>query len=467
MVIIKKYFNIISGIFFTVVILLSANSVIPLVSRELDSKICGIIFPVILITASYFLSSDAGLEKFSGKLIKNNEKNADKIFCILVFGLLVMQTAFVMFQDFTPKNDLSYICQGAKNLVFGKPLYENIPEIHNHYFAVYPNNHMLFTVVYGLYKTEYLLTGNVSDVLPVVLNIISLNISYIIMYKTAKLLYNPEKSLVCAFRGIMFTPLITYSAFFYTDSMSMPWITGALYLYIKWRIYGNIYNMTLCGAVLAVAYKFKGSAVIMIPAIIIDMIFFVDRKRKVMNFTLFMGVFSLFCIISGSISRNIIGLNDCELERYRFPLIHWVMMSADGRGGYCPEDFRYTLSFNGYDNKINADIERLSEKLSDGGISGFSEHLVNKISYTWRDGTYMAGYYNKYSFLKSYGFYIFTALCQFTMMFRIVRKSFFEKEVSDNELISRIMLFGVAVFLMIWETRCRYLVSFFALFALI
>lgn len=467
MVIIKKSFNIISGIFFAVIIMLSANSIIPLVNRELDSQMSGIIFSVILVIASYFLSSDGILEEFSGRLIKDNTKNADRIFCILAVGLLVMQTAFVIFQDFTPKNDLSYVCQGAKNLVTGKSLYENIPEIHRHYFAVYPNNHMLFTVIYGLYKIEYIFTGNITNILPVVFNIISLNISYILMYKTAKLVYSPEKSLVCAFRGIMFTPLITYAAFFYTDSISMPWITGALYLYMKWRISGNIHNMALCGMVLAIAYKLKGSAGIMIPAVIIDMIFFSNRKKRFISFSLLMTIFIVFCIILGGISRSIIGLNDYELDRYRFPLIHWVMMSADGKGGYCSEDFRYTLSFNGYDSKINADIERLSEKLSAEGTAGFLEHLIQKISYTWRDGTYMAGYYNKYSFLKSYGFYVFTALCQFTMIFRVVRRSFSGKEISDNEFIPRIMLFGVAVFLMIWETRCRYLVSFFALFALI
>lgn len=465
MIIIKKSLNIICGIFFTMIILLSAYSIVPLIRHELNSQILGIIFSIILIVISYFLSSDAGLEKISRNLVNN--KNANIIFCIMTAGLFFIQVLFVIFQDFTPRNDLAYVCQGAENLVTGKPLYENIPEMHKHYFAVYPNNHMLFTVVYGLYKMEYMFTGHITNFLPTILNIISLDISYILMYKTAGLIYSVEKSLVCAFRGMMFTPLITYAAFFYTDSMSMPWITGALYLYIKWRISGNICNMALSGITLAVAYKFKGSAGILIPAVIIDLIFFNNRKKKIINFSLFITMFAIFCIIISSISKNIIGLNDYELDRYRFPLIHWIMMSVDGKGGYCSEDFRYTLSFNGYDNKVDADIARLSAKLSAEGTSGFFNHLVQKIAYTWRDGTYMAGYYNKYGFLKSYGFYIFTALCQFTLIFRVVRRSLSGKEISDNEFILRIMLLGMAVFLMVWETRCRYLVSFFVLFVLI
>lgn len=468
MVIIKKYFSIISGVLFTAVILLSAMSLIPEISSELNSHTSGIILTITLVTVAFLLSAVSDRpEKFSGKLIGGDSKKADRIFCLLTLGLLVMQILFAFCQDFAPKNDLSYVCQGAENLVTGKPLYENIPEIHKHYFAVYPNNHALFAVIYGLYRIEYFFTGNVTNTLPVIVNIISLNLSYILMYMTAKLIYTPEKSLVCAVRGLMFTPLITYSAFFYTDSMAMPYITGALYLYMKWRTSGNIHDMAICGMVLAFAYKLKGSTAILIPAVIIDIIFMSDRKRKFIHFGLFMTMFAVFCIIIGGASESITGVTDCEMERYRFPLIHWIMMSADGRGGYCAEDFRYTLSFNGYDSKVTADTSRLLSKLSAEGLSGFFSHLLCKITYTWRDGTYMAGYYNKYPFLRSNGFYVFTGLCHFTMLSGIARRCISGKNISDNEFMLKIMFAGLFAFLIIWEARCRYLVSFFALFALI
>jgi len=468
MIIIKKYFSVISGIFFASVILLSAYSLIPIVNSELNSQTFGTVLTITLVATGFLLSLIFGKsERFFERLIDGNAKKADGIFCLLVTGLLTMQILFAFCQNFTPKNDLSYICQGAENLVTQKSLYENIPEIHKHYFAVYPNNHALFAVIYGLYRIEYFLTGNITNTLPIIINIISLNLSYILMYMTAKVIYTSEKALICAFRGLLFTPLITYSAFFYTDSMAMPYITGALYLYMKWRTSGSMYNMALCGMISAIAYRLKGSAGILIPAVIIDIIFMHNRKRKFIHFGLMMTTFAIFCIIISRISENIVGVTDYEMERYRFPLIHWIMMSADGRGGYCAEDFRYTLSFNGYDRKISADTERLLSKLSAEGISGFFSHLLQKITYTWRDGTYMAGYYNKYSFLRSHGFYIFTGLCHFTMLSGTARRYISERNTSDNKFILKIMFAGLIAFLLIWETRCRYLVSFFALFALI
>lgn len=469
--IIKKGLNIISGIFFSLIILVSAWSLVPTVSRELDSGISGILIVTSLVAVSFLLSVMSGrLEKIlSEKQIAGDYIKADRIFCVMAVGLLVMQIFFTFCQDFIPRNDLSYVCQGAENLVTGRPLYENIPEIHKHYFAVYPNNHALFAVIYGLYRIEYFLTGNVTNTLPTILNTASLDISYILMYMTAKIIYTPEKSLLCAVRGLMFTPLITYTAFFYTDSMAMPFIAGALYLYMKWRSscgdkVKDVFYISLCGIILASAYKLKGSSAIFIPAVITDIIF-LNRKRKFVYFGLLMTMFVICCIIMGGIFRNIINIDAPEMEKYRFPLVHWIMMSADGRGGYCAEDFRYTLSFSGYDRKVSADIDRLTAKLSAEGISGFAEHLLQKISYTWRDGTYMAGYYNKYSFLKSYGFYIFTGLCHFTMLSGTARRCFSGKD-TGSEFMPRIMLVGLAVFLMIWEARCRYLVSFFVLFAL-
>lgn len=458
---VKKCFNVISGIFFLFVISVSATSFIPILSRELNSMTAGIIIIFLFLTTTYFMSSATEKsENLLKKFINGNRKNADKIFCILAFILLVFQLNFAFIQDFTPKNDLSYICTGAENIVTGNPIYNNIPEIHKHYFSVYPNNHMIFMVISILYRLEYIFTGNIKNIFPIIFNIISLDISYMLMYKISGIINTPEKSVTCALRGLMLTPFITYSAFFYTDSMAMPYITGAVYFYIKYK--NKISDIIICSMFIAVGYKFKGSAGLLIPSIILDMIIN-KRKKRMKNISVLIMVFIIFCMVLSKISAGIINIDDAELEKYRFPLIHWIMMSVHGRGGYCAEDFRYTLSFNGYENKINADISRLAEKLSNMGFSGFFSHLICKISYTWRDGTYMTGYYNKYSFLKSYGFYIFTAVFHFKMLYGISSK-YISGEYYD---IIKIIIMMLALFLMVWETRCRYLVSFFPLFMLI
>lgn len=467
------------GIFFAVTAALTLWSLTAVVGERLNSVPLSILLIIILAAAAYFLSAQYGrLEKLFSRHIEGDTAKADRIFFVFAAVLLLLQIIFVLSVNFSPRNDLSYVCKGAENLITGNNLHDGLPERHQHYFAVYPNNHMLLLIVYGLYKIEFALMGEITNTLPIILSTVGLNLSYILMYKTAKLMYTPEKALTCAVKGLLFTPLITYTQFFYTDSIAMPWITGALYFYMKWRTSENdsrtksIINMILCGLLLAAAYKIKGSAAVFIPAAVIDMLF-VRRKKsdKIISFVAFIAVFAALCILLGGIAKKVTDIDCKEMEKYRFPMIHWVMMSASGNGGYQYEDFMYTKSFEGFDSKVSADLDRLGDKLSKQGAAGFGNHLLTKLTYTWRDSSFMASYYYKNSFLESNAFYILTALCHFTLMFGIVR-SYISRIKSKDDVLSpafmpKLMLAGLTVFLLIWEARCRYLVSFFVLFALI
>jgi len=149
-----------------------------------------------------------------------------------------------------------------------------------------------------------------------------------------------------------------------------------------------------------------------------------------------------------------------------------VMMSADGDGGYHYTDFSYTKSHYGYENKIKADEERLSEKLDEQGVLGFVHHLVIKLTYTWKDGTYMTGYYySETPFFNSMLFYFIAEVMHFTLLITVCR-GYLSKYASEDDALSqsfflKVTLMGLLAFLLIWEARCRYLVSFFLLFALI
>ena len=412
-------------------------------------------------------------------------KYADRLFLKLLAVLVIMQCIVALAVDSEPKNDLSYICIGAKNLVIygADRLHDGLPQMHENYFAVYPNNQFLLVIVSGLYKAEQLLFGQISNIFPTAANIISLDISYILMYICARLMYTPEKAAVCAVRGLMFTPLVTYSLFFYTDSMAMPWITAAILLYIilqkrfseKAAAKGDMLKraalIAAVGAASAVAYKIKGSALLLVPAIVIDILLRrkgISGKAAAAEVVL---VFAAVCTVISNAACGALKISDEELEKYSFPPIHWVMMSADGRGGYQSEDFFYTKSFDGYKNKERADILRLEDKVGRQGVFGTLKHLANKLGYTWGNGTFMAGYYmEKSGFFNSPVFYFFSTVLHFSLLILMAR-SFIGRSVTDGVLeenfVLKLLLMELTLFLLLWETRNRYLVSFFILFALI
>lgn len=397
------------------------------------------------------------------KLAKNiTVKDYRKITAVLCVGLLIIQVCAVIFTKFTPINDILYVITGAKNLVLGDEIYKELPEYHRDYFECYPNNHMLTAIVYLLDKLEYSVSGNIRNILPTAVNIIGLNLSYLLMCLCAELVHTPERAFVCAVKGLLYTPFFTYAANFYTDAMALPYIMLAVYIYLRFRNNGKLPLIFICGAIVGLGFKMKGSAAVLFVAIILDMLL---HKRKIIDYITFTAPFAAVCKAVSAISVKLLRLDPQLIEEKKFPFIHWIMMTADGRGGYVAEDFFYTQSFSA-DEKVAADLQKLGEKLNEQGVLGFIFHLFQKISYTWGNCTFMAGYYNPT--FKNPIFFSVNFLFFYILVFSIFLRLWRERKKGKNEaFLFRLCLLGLCVFLLIWETRCRYLISFFPIFVLI
>ena len=179
-------------------------------------------------------------------------------------------------------------------------------------------------------------------------------------------------------------------------------------------------------------------------------------------------VVSVF-VISSAINAFKIA-DESEKEKYEFPLTHWIMMGLHDRGGYCDKDFWYTENSGNYEEKMQANIDKIEERLSDFGVFGMIKHLAKKIGYTWDDGTYFIKQYIDHgsnNFLRSFVtkspiFYLYALAYHFLMLVMIFVS--YLGGVKDNTrnpvTLIRIIIFGVFLFFLIWEARSRYLVNF-------
>ncbi|MDE7226173.1 MAG: hypothetical protein K2N49_04880, partial [Ruminococcus sp.] len=225
--------------------------------------------------------------------------------------------------------------------------------------------------------------------------------------------------------------------------------------------------LIICGIILGAGFKMKGNTGVLLVAVLVD--FFVSDsgfniKETAKKITAVLIPFISVSRMISEICIKILNISRDALRECKFPLIHWIMMSADGRGGYNSEDFLYTQSFSGTD-KVSADLARLTLKLKNQGLFGFLAHLADKIAYTWENFTFMAGYYYNGSF-SSPVFSVTAFVCHFTVIFSILLSMNNNKNTARTFLF-RLSLFGICIFLLIWETRCRYLVNFFPVFMLI
>lgn len=445
----KKYFNYSLLTVFSVCIVLALYGLI--VNKMASVPASWLIIPCGAFICIFLARELNSLENI--QMTIHHYRRICTVMCLLLF---VAQLIVAVFADFTPINDLSYVCTGARNLILDKNISDGLPSYHQDYFEVYPNNHALFIIIYLLYKIEFVFTGTMSDFLPTALNLIGLNISYILFCKCAEIIHEPPKAFVCAVRGMLFTPLFTYTSFFYTDAMAMPLVMISTYLYLNYRKSNKISFLIICGAFISIAYKIKGSSLVLLVAIFIDMAF---SKPKIRDFIAVSLPCGAVCKIISETALKIMHISHETIREKSFPLIHWVMMSADGRGGYNQEDFFFTQAST---NKVTDDLARLADKLSSQG-GRFILHITEKISYTWENCAFMAGYFYNDSF-SSRIFYVMTFFCHFTLLFSVLMGI---KKDNNKTFLFRLCLFGMIVFLLIWETRCRYLVSFFLLFLLI
>lgn len=235
----------------------------------------------------------------------------------------------------------------------------------------------------------------------------------------------------------------------------MPIIMCALYFYLKYRQNKRFALLIICGALIGIAYKMKGSAIILLIAIMLDM---AVNRESFCNYISAAIPCLAVCKIISAICLHLLKISVAQLKEKAFPIIHWIMMSADGRGGYNSEDFLFTQSLSS-EGRNHAILMRLSNKLKEQGFFGFLNHIAEKIAYTWQNFTFMAGYYHNGDF-NSNVFYAASFLCHFTILFSILGSLLNFAELKKDTVVFRLCLVGICIFLIIWEARCRYLVSF-------
>ena len=275
-------------------------------------------------------------------------------------------------------------------------------------------------------------------------------------------------------------PIYLYTPIFYTDTLSMPFVISALYCFIRGtraQKNGALFGWMAGAAVITgVGYTLKGSLCVLLAAEVIYC-FFRLRPLKAAGVS---AMFIAALLVCNSTVFNIglaQGISTREmLERHRIPTIHWVMMSAVNEGGFNKEEFRYTIHYEGYEEKKAADLERLKQHIKDYTPRTFTDHLVEKSNFTWAHGKYFSRHHLqetsrtplKYMLTIGRGFDVFCQAMQLSML-ALMSISFIygvrKRRVTPMFMV-QMAVFGLALFLLIWETRSRYLINFLPLFIL-
>lgn len=397
---------------------------------------------------------------------------------VLIFQIFIIKDLAI------PQNDMSWEDQRRVNataisLVEG----QGIPDEHFEYFSNFPFNLFIVKVsqaVLTIGKTLGLTNFLSYYQILMILNAFFVDISIFLGVLCIKRLFG-EKALLSGVLlfVIMSIPIMLYIPVCYTDTFSMPFIMAMLYLLIWGRdnlpllgkkqhiVYGIVF-----GLLAFVAASLKITSLILVIAASICLL---PKLRKKALLVLLSGilVFVPFWILLANYENTAL-----DTSR-RIPITHWLAMGMVGNGNWNQQDYYLTFSaIEKGEDVVRQNFNTIAERFSMLGVGGYFEVLGRKISFTWGDGTFYAPYklFLGNTMQQSSGLsetflaggksskqaYKILNIIWLTALLLICFYSFkaLFKEESVLFIIIKLSIVGLFIFLLIWETRSRYVLNY-------
>lgn len=364
------------------------------------------------------------------------------------------------------------------------------------YYARYPNNKLWLSLLIGFFQLIKMTFSNATQdtyvCASIALNCIFLLLSMNNIKRIATLLWGNGWGLIVGLLASCYIPFYLYSSFAYSDTPGILISSYAVLVYVRLmkeqqRSSRFFLASALLGLLLGFLWRIKIMLLIIGVAMIIDAVIF-NRPEGISILSLVIAIIVFF--LSGAIlsaySNRYLHITPEESDLYEYPMIHWIMMSAnpDESGGYNTADDLFTRGFGTYQQRKDAASEEFIKRFNALGPLGWTEHILFvKPSRMWADSTMYGSNYlsrnpihphsllsslfayrgalNKWLLIISWPLHILLLSGMLSSAFQMMTY-----RDSDVSRVATISLFGVFVFFLFWECNARYLYVFSPMFIL-
>lgn len=432
-----------------------------------------------------FLSLCFIYKKLSKKF-ENLGNKATWIFYACVVGVMVVIQFIIGYLVRTnPSWDLGLCIQSAQEIL----QYGHSTDMAVYYIQA-PNN--IFITLMLAITIKFFSFFQITDVnvATLIANIVLIQLAVFFMFKIAKTVFNNFTACFTLVLMFLFLPIYPYSTIMYTDTTSMFLPVAFLYCFIKIYQMENTKKKYIYAAIIGVlafiSLSLKVTALIVLIAFVINEIV---RNRFIQMLKVMGVALATFLIIEVSYTSVIknTGIMGIPYEDTKqVPFTHFIMMGMYGSGAFSAEEWQFTLQLPDYETRKEANIQKIKERLTSYGTQGYIKFLNNKIKgQTWGSGTYdfesILNSYNvdnniAHQFLLSNGKYYrpvfyYCQIFHFTMLFAIIVSIGYSIKNGRKEksimTIAKLSIFGLLIFLLIWETRSRYMLNFIPAYILV
>lgn len=466
---------------------------------------------LILLFFNIFLTKDLPISSFHYFLLPNGITLLLGIFALGLFFWIIHKidlkrikinnsilevaifTLFFFFQLLFTYCTYSYVAWDPEVLwSFGLQINSGY-EIDPSYFSTYPNNLLLLNIV--------VLIQRIASVLPkelffdyiylfLIINCILNSITGILIYKLIKSFCGKRTAWV---GWAMYAALIGTSGWldiYYSDSLTLIIPISVGYI---WSIGKKNIRFLFIGFLALFGTYIKPQCIIILIAIVmweIISLFFSDweKKKDTVKHVAFVVVGLLVgMLVAGLCKRTSFKID----EEASFSPTHYLMMGLEGYGSYNLPDVEFSQSFATKRERNSANLAEAANRVKAKGFDGMMKHIVGKALYNYHDGTFgfenitcswfwrsdrtvenpvaalltnaVRGGGKIHLLTDCLRQAVWLAVMLFSGVFPFAFKRVKDKEIECVSVFG-LSLFGLFMFLMLFEARARYLYIYIPLY---
>lgn len=329
---------------------------------------------------------------FSGSLSLFCNKHFGWILGVSAVIFFVVQTLYAYCIYFYPGWDPSIVIGYADYIARGTDTIGS-----NVYFSVYPNNipiTFLLAVIQKLARS----VGFADQVYPlcVAVSLLMVNLAGVFTALSARIMSGSGVLGLGAygFFGLVagLSPWITIP---YTDTYSIVFPALSFYLYLKaqerkqsgWLMWLGI-GLSGC-----MGFLIKPNAGIVLIAIaIMELVKFIagPKEARAAVARRYLMLATAIVIMAGVRQYAISYTGSEPDENYKITLTHYIMMGLNEEtgGAYSSLDYSYTMSFETVEERIAGNVQEIGNRLRNYGPIGYLQFLGKKLLTNYNDGTF-------------------------------------------------------------------------------
>ena len=391
----------------------------------------------------------------------------------VLFGV---EMAFVVPLRYAPTFDLEAIFNGAIRWVETGTFTDYAsPTCHAGYFYIFPNNLGGLCFFYSLFRlssffglTDYYLVASVA-------NGLFLTGTMVLSACVARRLWSPSAGLFCGALFLLSPPFWFLAPVFYTDALSMLFPVAAWACCLRaedsrapWAMCLWYGAAGLCGGV---GVLLKPTVGILLIALAIG---YALRRRWRSLLVLSLAAVTMVALTQGLLRTAIypVYLDRETAEERNLPTEYWLALGLGENGRYQQDVFELAFDPDGQEAKQEALRAAIAEEVREQGAVGLLGLFAVKTARAFGDGTYASS-----DFLDDrpanpsalhqwityegdwYGVYATAATCLLAALLVLAVVGVVRNRGVTDDLVAPISLFGLMLFLMVWEVSGRYFVN--------